>query len=71
LAPLCLLRSRWARAPWVLYPPFVGLLVVVIAHHWWLDVLAGIAVAVIARMLADPISPRPRPRPRPAPPEPG
>ena len=70
-APLCLLRSRWARAPWVLYPPFVALLVVVSAHHWWLDVLAGIAVAVAARMLADRISPRPPPRPPPAPPRRG
>jgi len=70
-APLCLLRSRWARAPWVLYPPFVALLVVVTAHHWWLDVLAGMAVAVAARMLADRISPRPPLRPPPAPPGPG
>ena len=65
-APLCLLRSRWARVPWALYPAFVGLLVVVTAHHWWLDVVAGIAVAVVARLLADRISPRARRTPRPA-----
>jgi membrane-associated phospholipid phosphatase len=67
-APLCLLRSRWACLPWALYPPFVGVLVVVTAHHWWLDVLAGVAVAVAARLLADRISPRAPRRPPPAPP---
>jgi membrane-associated phospholipid phosphatase len=61
MAPLCILRSRPARAAWALYPPFVAVLVVLTGHHFWLDVIAAAAVAVAARVVADRVSP-PAPR---------
>jgi len=46
LASAC--RSRWAKALWVLWPAWVWFCVMATANHFLLDVLAGIAVALIS-----------------------
>jgi hypothetical protein len=71
LGPLAILRSTAARAAWAAYPVFVCVLVVLTAHHFWLDAAAGLAVVGVAVLVAGRLSPRaPRPRP-PAPPRRG
>jgi hypothetical protein len=46
LAVTC--RSRWAKAVWVLWPAWVWFCVMATANHYLLDVLAGIAVALLS-----------------------
>ena len=41
-------RSLWAKALWTLWPLWVWFCVVATANHYLVDVLAGIAVAVLA-----------------------
>jgi hypothetical protein len=41
-------RSRWAKALWALWPAWVWFCVMATANHYLLDVLAGIAVALVA-----------------------
>jgi membrane-associated phospholipid phosphatase len=41
-------RSRWSRAVWALWPAWVWFCVLATANHFWLDVLAGIVVALIS-----------------------
>src|SRR4051794_31999740 len=41
-------RNRWAKAVWALWPAWVWFCVLATANHFWLDVLAGIAVALIS-----------------------
>jgi hypothetical protein len=41
-------RSRWAKALWLLWPPWVWLAVMGTGNHFWLDIAAGIAVAAVA-----------------------
>ncbi|MGI8422346.1 MAG: phosphatase PAP2 family protein [Gaiellaceae bacterium] len=49
LALLC--RSRPAKAFWVLWPAWVWFCVMATANHYWVDVLAGNLVAVLAAAL--------------------
>lgn len=41
-------RHWWAKALWALYPAWVWFCVVATANHFWLDVLAGIAVGLFS-----------------------
>ena len=41
-------RSRWAKAVWALWPAWVWFCVMATANHYLLDVVAGIAVALVA-----------------------
>jgi membrane-associated phospholipid phosphatase len=44
----CVVRSRWAKALWLMWPPWVWLAVMGTGNHFWLDVAAGVLVAGIA-----------------------
>lgn len=41
-------RSRWAKALWLAWPPWVWFAVMATGNHFWLDVAAGILVAGVA-----------------------
>jgi len=41
-------RHWWAKALWALYPAWVWFCVLATANHFWLDVLAGIAVGLLS-----------------------
>jgi hypothetical protein len=41
-------RRRWLRLLWALWPLWVWFCVMATANHFWLDVVAGVAVALIA-----------------------
>jgi hypothetical protein len=41
-------RSRLAKIAWALWPAWVWFSVMATANHFWLDVVAGVAVALIA-----------------------
>lgn len=45
-----LVRSRVARAFWLLWPPVVWFCVMATANHFWLDVLGGIVAAGIGAL---------------------
>jgi len=49
MASVC--RHRWAKALWLLWPGWVWFTVMATANHFWLDVLAGNLVAVIAALI--------------------
>ncbi len=53
-----LARTAVARAALRLYPPLVTAIVVVTANHWWLDAVAGLAVALLATRAADRLTAR-------------
>jgi membrane-associated phospholipid phosphatase len=40
-------RSLWARAIWLLWPAWVWFSVIGTGNHYWLDVVAGVAIAVL------------------------
>jgi membrane-associated phospholipid phosphatase len=44
-------RRRWAKALWLLWPAWVWFAVMATGNHFWLDVLAGIAVAAAAMLV--------------------
>jgi len=44
-------RSWWAKAIWLLWPAWVWFSVMATGNHFWLDVVAGVVVAVIAGIL--------------------
>jgi hypothetical protein len=54
---VCSSRTIWAKALWTLWPLWVWFCVIATANHYVLDVLAGIAVAVVA-LLATAYGPR-------------
>jgi membrane-associated phospholipid phosphatase len=42
-----LVRSRWAKAAWLAWPPWVWFAVMSTGNHYWLDVVAGVAIAAV------------------------
>src|SRR4051812_12584242 len=44
----CACRNRFAKVAWALWPAWVWFSVMATANHFWLDVLAGVGVAVVA-----------------------
>ncbi|MGH3091973.1 MAG: phosphatase PAP2 family protein, partial [Gaiellaceae bacterium] len=43
-----LVRSRWLSALWTLWPTWVWFSVMATGNHFWLDVAAGIGIALVA-----------------------
>ena len=43
-----LARSRWVRLAWTLWPSWVWFSVMATGNHFWLDIAAGVGVAVLA-----------------------
>jgi membrane-associated phospholipid phosphatase len=43
-----LVRSRIAKALWLTWPVWVAFAVIATANHYWLDVVAGIVIAILA-----------------------
>jgi membrane-associated phospholipid phosphatase len=46
-----LVRSRLAKALWVMWPMWVAFTVVSTGNHYWLDVVAGFAIALLVGFL--------------------
>ena len=44
MAGIC--RTRWAKALWLAWPAWVAFAVISTGNHYWLDVVAGILIAV-------------------------
>ena len=44
-------RTRWAKALWLFWPAWVWFSVMATGNHFWLDVVAGVAVAAIAWLI--------------------
>jgi membrane-associated phospholipid phosphatase len=49
LAGVC--KHRWAKALWMLWPPWVWFTVMATANHFWLDVVGGTVVAGLAALV--------------------
>lgn len=43
-----LVRTRWAKLLWTLWPSWVWFTVMATGNHYWIDVAAGVVVAVLA-----------------------
>jgi membrane-associated phospholipid phosphatase len=58
-------RHRWAKALWLLWPAWVWFAVMATGNHFWLDIVAGIVVALLAALVVyrRPIIRRLRPSP--------
>jgi membrane-associated phospholipid phosphatase len=56
-----LVRRRWAKAAWGLYPVLVTFVVVVTANHFLTDVFLGVLTAALAALAADRLLARARP----------
>ena len=46
-----LVRTRWAKVGWTLWPSWVWFSVMATGNHFWLDVAAGVGVALVARTM--------------------
>jgi membrane-associated phospholipid phosphatase len=46
-----LVRSRWLKVLWTLWPSWVWFAVMATGNHFWLDIAAGIGVAALAATL--------------------
>ncbi len=53
-------RHWWSKAVWALWPAWVWFCVLATANHYWLDVLAGIGVALVSLTVVARISARRR-----------
>ena len=51
LAVVC--RNRFAKIAWAIWPAWVWFSVMATANHFWLDVVAGVGVALIAMAIVD------------------
>ncbi len=43
-----LVRSRWAKVLWTLWPTWVWFSVMATGNHFWLDIAAGVGIAALA-----------------------
>ena len=48
VAMALIVRSRWAKALWLVWPAWVSFAVMATANHFWLDIAAGVLVAAVA-----------------------
>ena len=46
-----IVRTKWAKALWLLWPLWVWFSVMATGNHFWLDVLGGVIVATIALLI--------------------
>jgi membrane-associated phospholipid phosphatase len=44
-------RHWWSKALWAVWPVWVWFCVIATANHFWLDVVAGIAVAAVSLVI--------------------
>jgi membrane-associated phospholipid phosphatase len=51
-------RHWWTKAIWALWPAWVWFCVLATANHFWLDVLAGIVVAIISVVIVSTVARR-------------
>jgi membrane-associated phospholipid phosphatase len=61
-------RRWWSKAIWAFWPAWVWFCVIATANHFWLDVVAGIAVAAVSLVVVSKVpllAGRPRPRAEP------
>jgi membrane-associated phospholipid phosphatase len=54
-----LVENRAVKVLFVLYPVWVCFSLLATANHFWIDVVAGIALAVVGAAVARPVSPPP------------
>jgi membrane-associated phospholipid phosphatase len=43
-----LVKSRWAAVLWTMWPTWVWFSVMATGNHYWLDIAAGVGVALVA-----------------------
>jgi membrane-associated phospholipid phosphatase len=43
-----IVRRSWAKALWLMWPAWVWFAVIATGNHFWLDVVAGVALAIAA-----------------------
>jgi membrane-associated phospholipid phosphatase len=48
-----LVRRRWLKALWIAWPAWVWFTVMATGNHFWLDIVAGVAVALAAALLLE------------------
>jgi hypothetical protein len=48
-----LVRRRWAKVLWLAWPPWVWFAVMATGNHFWLDIAAGVLVAVAAALVLE------------------
>ena len=53
-------RHWWSKAIWALWPAWVWFCVLATANHFWLDVLAGIVVALVSLVIVSRVAARRR-----------
>jgi len=61
LSMAAIVRRRWAKALWSVYPLLVTFVVVATANHWWFDGVAGAATAAVSAVAARELLARARP----------
>ena len=54
--PRAVLPQLWAKAIWTVWPVWVWFCVIATANHYFLDVLAGIAVAALSLFATGPLA---------------
>jgi membrane-associated phospholipid phosphatase len=43
-----IVRRRWVKALWLIWPAWVWFAVIATANHFWLDIAAGVFVVAVA-----------------------
>jgi membrane-associated phospholipid phosphatase len=51
LTMAAVVKSRWAKAIWLVWAPWVWFSVMSTGNHYWLDVVVGLAIAGVAYLL--------------------
>jgi membrane-associated phospholipid phosphatase len=49
---MLVVRRRWAKALWAMYPLLITFVVIVTGNHWFMDAVAGAAVAGVSALVA-------------------
>ncbi len=60
-----LVRSPWAKLLWTLWPSWVWFTVMATGNHYWLDIVAGIGLAVVSVSIVMALEASRRPAPAP------
>lgn len=62
-AMAAIVTSRWAKVLWTLWPSWVWLTVMATGNHYWLDVVAGIGLALVSVSIVIALESRREPAP--------